>query len=223
MSKQFKPEDVDSFMKRFVLLIVVLIIILLSPLAFYAWYLDNRMQNFQDTLRFRPTDEMTASEMVTVKGHYNISNPVSGQLVYVPAYSHVYHNSGDPHLVTITLSIRNTSIDSPIIVNSVRYFDTAGKVVKSFFADPLSIPALGTKEILVEREDTSGGSGANFLVEWVANQTVSQPVIEAVMIDTSSQQGISFARGGTIIGELIPEQATSAETPISTESENESE
>jgi hypothetical protein len=84
----------------------------------------------------------------------------------------------------------------------VRYFDTRGKEVKSYLDKPVRLPALGTTEVLIERDDSTGGSGANFLVEWYANQPVTEPIIEAVMIDTKSQQGISFARRGSVISEV---------------------
>jgi hypothetical protein len=132
------------------------------------------------------------------------ANPVEGQVVYVPAYSHIYHGEGKPYPLAITLSVRNTSITDEIVVKSVRYFNTKGKEVKSYLTKPVRLPALGTTEVLVTRNDTSGGSGANFLVEWYANKPVTEPIIEAVMIDTDSQQGISFARRGSVISEVVP-------------------
>ena len=44
-----------------------------------------------------------------------------------------------------------------------------------------------------------GGSGANFIVEWVAKSKVNNPVIEAVMAGIEGQTGISFARLGVAI------------------------
>lgn len=77
--------------------------------------------------------------------------------------------------------------------------------MKSYLKKPLRLSALATTGFLAEREDTSGGSGADFLVEWVASQAVSEPIVEAVMIDAHSQQGISFVWSGKVIRELAPE------------------
>ena len=44
-----------------------------------------------------------------------------------------------------------------------------------------------------------GGLGANFIVEWVAQTEVSEPVIEAIMIGSSFQQGISWISPGKVI------------------------
>jgi hypothetical protein len=126
---------------------------------------------------------------------------VMGQTVYVPAYSHVYYGKGEEYLLAITLSIRNTSLTDTISVKSVRYYDSKGKLVKEFSPKSLQIAPMATSEFFVEERDTSGGSGANFIVEWDAVKTVSAPVIEVVMISTAFQQGISFISPGRVIAE----------------------
>ena len=37
------------------------------------------------------------------------------------------------------------------------------------------------------------------LVEWVAETEVYEPIVEALMVSTSSQQGISFVSQGRVI------------------------
>ncbi|HCO24473.1 MAG TPA: hypothetical protein DIT97_16100 [Gimesia maris] len=145
---------------------------------------------------------------MTGSAQHQTVNPVQGQIVYVPAYSHVYHGKGKPHLLTITLSIRNTSVDDEIVLKSVKYHGTRGTLVRSYLDKAVRIPPIGTTEVIIEREDASGGSGANFLVEWFANQPVTAPIIEAVMIDTKPQQSISFARRGVVIKETVPRDTT---------------
>jgi hypothetical protein len=100
------------------------------------------------------------------------------------------------------LSVRNTSVDKPITVSSVQYYDTNGTLIRSFLARPLELKPLATAEFLVERNDAKGGSGANFLVDWVSKEIVSEPIIESVMIDTSAQQGVSFTCGGVVVKDL---------------------
>ena len=80
---------------------------------------------------------------------------LSGQTLYLPVYSHVYH--GDPGkegkpaqtLVSTHVSIRNTDPQTPIRLVSARYYDTQGKLVRSYLAAPVTIPPLGTHEIFV--------------------------------------------------------------------------
>ncbi|MDX2239356.1 MAG: DUF3124 domain-containing protein [Leptolyngbyaceae cyanobacterium bins.302] len=125
-----------------------------------------------------------------------------GQVVYVPAYSHIYHGNGIEQLLTITLSIRNTSLTAPIFLRSIRYYDSSGTQVKQYTQEGLRLAPLATTEFLIPQQDASGGSGANFIVEWVTDQPATDPIIEAVMISTSSQQGIAFTASGQVIQEL---------------------
>jgi hypothetical protein len=125
---------------------------------------------------------------------------VTGQTVYVPVYSHIYFNSRSQKInLAATLSLRNTDIDRPIIITSVNYYNTDGELIRSYLEQPIELAALASTDFVVEREDTSGGSGANFIVEWVAQTQVSEPIIEAVMINTMGNQGISFVSAGKVI------------------------
>lgn len=131
--------------------------------------------------------------------------PTAGQTIYVPAYSHV-HTSSDarPFDLAVTLSVRNTDRDRPIVLTAVRYHDQDGKLVRDPLPRPLRIAPLAAMEFFVEERDTSGGSSASFLVEWVAVDPVSPPVVEAVMIGTASTQGISFTCPGRVVSERTP-------------------
>ncbi|SOB59404.1 conserved exported protein of unknown function [Pseudodesulfovibrio profundus] len=126
----------------------------------------------------------------------------SGQKVYVPVYSHIYQGPKNrPYYLSAMLSIRNVDAVNTIVVSSVKYLDDDGKIIKSFFDQPISIPPMATKEVFIPERDTSGGSGANFIVIWEADKQVSVPIIQAVMIGTASTQGISFVCDGVAIEE----------------------
>ena len=58
---------------------------------------------------------------------------------------------------------------------------------------------MASTDFVVAEDDMSGGVGANFIVEWSAGIEVTVPVVEAVMISTASQQGISFVSQGRVI------------------------
>jgi len=123
-----------------------------------------------------------------------------GQTIYVPVYSHIYYeNQKEVLYLSATLSIRNTDLSNPIIITSVRYYNTEGKLIKQYLERPVELSPLASMDFIVERTDTSGGSGANFIVEWIAEKDVSKPVVEAVMISAASNQGISFVSPGRII------------------------
>jgi len=208
MTEKMTIEDFDKFLRQLKILIRGVLGLIVVPLIIYAVYLDRRLDHFQATLQHSPPEELEANELTREDFTHFEVNPVVGQRVYVPAYSHVYHGDGKPYLLTVTLSIRNTSLDREIVVKSVKYFDTKGKAVKSYLDKPVRLPALGTTEIVVKRDDSMGGSGANFLVDWYSENPVTEPIIETVMIDTSSQQGISFVRRGSVISEFFPAPAS---------------
>jgi hypothetical protein len=91
----------------------------------------------------------------------SIGKTVSVHTVYLPVYSHIYFGDGKPYLLTTTLAIRNADLARSIIIKSVKYYDTNGKLVRSYLADPLELDALVSREILVEEHDTAGDQGRN--------------------------------------------------------------
>jgi Protein of unknown function (DUF3124) len=128
-----------------------------------------------------------------------------GQLVYVPAYSHIYSgNREQPFLLTVTLSIRNIDPKNQIKIISIDYYETQGKLLKKYIDKPIVLNPLATSRYIVPQKDKSGGSGANFLVEWQSDKNVNPPIIESIMISTQMQRGISFTSRGQEI--LIPKQ-----------------
>ena len=126
-----------------------------------------------------------------------------GQTIYAPCYSHIYHGiKTRPIDLTITLSVRNTDPKQAVTIASVDYHDTSGKLIRRYLEKPVRLEPLMTAEYIVDQTDTSGGSGANFMVRWSSDVPVNPLFVEAVMIGTSSQQGISFtSQGRTVAGE----------------------
>ena len=143
------------------------------------------------------TTDRTSLQEVTVDENFPIA---MGQSIYVPIYSYIYYESKDDVFnLAATLSIRNTDINHSIIIKTVNYYDSTGKLVKDYLANPIRLNPLASTEFVIRRTDTSGGAGANFIVEWIADQTVSEPIVEAVMISAISTQGISFTSQGKVI------------------------
>lgn len=115
------------------------------------------------------------------------------QLYYVPVYSHIYFRDTVSAVnLAVTLSIRNTDPQHGLTLSRVDYYDTRGRPIRAYLASPRQLAPLETAEYVVPRDDTSGGSGANFLVELAADTTVTDPVVEAVMIGFSGNVGTSF-------------------------------
>ncbi|UCG93434.1 MAG: DUF3124 domain-containing protein [candidate division WOR-3 bacterium] len=136
---------------------------------------------------------------VQAKSELKLSN---GQTVYVPVYSQIFTGDRDRLLyLSLTLSIRNTDPDFPITVVAVNYYDSNGKLVIKFVEKPILLDALASTYYTIKESDKRGGAGPNFIVTWKAERKVTAPVIEAVMISTRGQQGISFTSSGRVIKE----------------------
>jgi hypothetical protein len=125
-----------------------------------------------------------------------------GQRVYVPAYSHIYSGNRElPFLLTVTLSIRNIDPAHPIKITLVDYYETQGKLLKKYIDKPLTLKPFESERYIIAEKDKSGGSGANFIVEWHSDKLVNPPIIESVMIGARSNQGVSFTSRGR---EILP-------------------
>ena len=65
---------------------------------------------------------------------------------------------------------------------------------------PRTLAPLATVEFIVERDNVEGGSGANFIVEWMAREKdINPPLIEAVMVGIGQTQSFSFVRTGQVL------------------------
>ncbi len=116
--------------------------------------------------------------------------------VYVPIYSDIYAESKlSSVLLTATLSIRNTSLTENTYISSIDYYDTSGKLVRSYLDRTLLLKPMQSIDYVIDRSDSSGGSGANFIVTWGADKD-TKPIFQAVMITTQGQHGLSFVVDG---------------------------
>ena len=123
-----------------------------------------------------------------------------GQTIYVPVYSHIYIGDREkPFLLTVTLSIRNIDQRHQIRITSVDYYETQGKLLKKHLDKPVTLNPLESIRYVIPERDKTGGSGANFIVEWKSDEFVNSPIVEAIMIGAQSQQGVSFSSRGKAI------------------------
>lgn len=112
---------------------------------------------------------------------------------YVPVYSHIYTESRDRVLnLAETLSVRNVDDSKPIVITSVKYQSGTGKMVREYVPKPVILEPMATADFVVQLDDTSGGSGASFVVDWSGDKTTHAPLIEAVMVSTGSGRNLSF-------------------------------
>jgi hypothetical protein len=141
----------------------------------------------------------------TIEKNRPVNEPeyVSGETIYVPIYSSIFHlNAFRTYDLTATLNIHNIDLENSIEVTKINYHNTNGDLIKAYVEGRLILKPLQTVHIVIHEDDKSGGTGANFIVEWMSESNVSSPIVEAVMISLSGQQGISFTTTGKVIKTL---------------------
>ncbi|HLN55560.1 MAG TPA: DUF3124 domain-containing protein [Bacteroidales bacterium] len=123
-----------------------------------------------------------------------------GQLVYLPVYSNI------PYLIdtgmfdmSAFVAIHNTDLTLPVTLTQVLYFDQDGKLVDNYLKEgKMQIAPLATKNFYIPYEDKSG-TGANFLIEWVADTLVNEPLIESVTLCLKPNNTLSIMSQGKVI------------------------
>lgn len=120
--------------------------------------------------------------------------------IYIPIYSDIYSETKDVRFnLTATLSIRNTNLTDSIFIEDIDYYDSYGKKVRQYLDRVLLLQPMQSIEYVIAENDTAGGTGANFIVNWGSNSNAVRPLFQGVMISTHGQQGISFLTEGVSI------------------------
>lgn len=140
------------------------------------------------------TDELTSLE---------VSEPILkseteySDIIYVPIYSDIYIDANNQSsLLAATLSIRNTSFTDSLFITSIEYFNTDGNMVRSYIENQISLKPMATVNYVVEREDDTGGAGANFVVMLSSKSKNFKPIIQAIMIGQNGNKGFAFSTDG---------------------------
>lgn len=147
----------------------------------------------------RSAKETIEEQSVAVnKATGNEARLVEGE-VYVPIYSNIYNKTkNEKILLTVTLSIRNTSKHDTLFLQNVDYYDTQGALVKQYLEHPIYLRPLESIDYVIEEQDNTGGSGANFIIDWYASKPI-KPIFQAVMIGGLAQQAFTFTTDGVSV------------------------
>lgn len=132
----------------------------------------------------------------------NASKKVKGQVLYLPVYSNVpYTNKETKFDLSAFVAIHNTDFSQSIKITKVLYFHNDGHLVANYLKKDTLLKPLATTNFYVPVSDQSG-TGANFIVEWVSDSLVNEPLIESVVTGFNNGQGISFLSTGKVIREM---------------------
>lgn len=122
--------------------------------------------------------------------------------VYVSVYSSLYLGLEADHLMVnlaATVSVRNVSLERPMILTHARYYDSGGKPVRDYVQSPAELGPMASVEYVIKRDDLTGGPGANFVIEWAGPPDMDDPIVEAVMIGQSGHAGFAFTSVGKTV------------------------
>lgn len=118
-------------------------------------------------------------------------------VIYVPIYSDIYIDAQtQKNLLAATLSIRNTNFKDSLYLFKIDYYNTEGSLVRKYIDRPISLPPMATLNYVVEKEDDTGGAGANFIIELSANSVDVKPLIQAIMVESSGNKAFAFSTDG---------------------------
>lgn len=146
----------------------------------------NLNKSGEDELKSLEVEEVLDKELINFR-----------DLIYIPIYSDIYIDSNNrEHLLTATLSIRNTSFNDTLYISKIDYYNTEGTLVKNYIDKTISLNPMGSVNYVIEKEDTSGGSGANFIVELSAKNANIKPLIQAIMVGQFNNKSFSFSTDG---------------------------
>ena len=127
---------------------------------------------------------------------------VRGQLLYVPVYSEVpYGDKAFTLNLTATLSVRNPDLKNPVSLKRVDYYGASGELVRSYLRQTASLKPMASTEFIVRESDRSGGISASFLVEWESDMPITPPFVEAIMVNSTYNQGIAFNSTSRVLSE----------------------
>lgn len=127
---------------------------------------------------------------------------LKGQLLYLPVYSNIpYQIDTVMFDMSAFVAIHNTDLSSELLLTKVLYFNQDGKLVDDFLKNGnIRIEPLATKDFYIPYEDKSG-TGANFLIEWISDSTVNEPLVEAVTLCLKPNNTLAILSHGKIISE----------------------
>lgn len=126
---------------------------------------------------------------------------VKGQTIYIPSYSNII---SELYRVVLrgNLIIHNTDPNKSISIVKIDHYDTNGNLVEKYLSQPMELGPLAATRLTIKKlEQGDEGAGANFMVQWRAQDVVTEPIIESIMVGSLGTQGHSFSSQGRVIHE----------------------
>jgi hypothetical protein len=125
-------------------------------------------------------------------------------IIYVPVYKLFYQSYGstrDAYTLTSTACLHNTDPKRAIVIHTIDYYDSSGKLTNKLIDDPLTIKPWTSREITLPHSSQPEDFGANLIVRWKSDQPVNHPLVEILMVGQVLNRGVSFLTRGQDIKE----------------------
>ena len=124
-----------------------------------------------------------------------------GQTLYVPCYTS-FMSGSHAFEAKPTIFIHNTDQNNPINMVRIDFYDTNGKLVEKYLQQPKKLNAnaatrINVKELLKGEE----GSGAHFIIQWLAENKVVEPLVQTWFVGVVGTRGYSYTAPARIIQE----------------------
>jgi hypothetical protein len=124
--------------------------------------------------------------------------------IYVPVYKSFYQSYGstrDAYGLTSTACLHNTDPKRAIVVNTIDYYTSDGKLLNKLIDEPITIKPWTSREITLQYSTQPEDFGANLIVRWKSDQPVNPPLVEVLMVGQVLNRGVSFLTRGFEIKE----------------------
>jgi hypothetical protein len=158
----------------------------------------NKKEEYQKDLK---SHKKFDNSTFLIKENYN-AKMVKGQVLYLPIYSNVpYFEDNKEYSMSGFVAIHNTDFNSNLKITKVLFFDNDGLLVSNYLEKDTTLLPLAAIDFFVPYADKSG-TGANFIIEWVADTLITEPLVESVMLSLIHGQGVSFTSTGKILREI---------------------
>ena len=121
--------------------------------------------------------------------------------VYLPLYSSVVVGGGATVVhMGANVTIRNASVEAPVVITGARYFDRNGELVSQLAPASFTLKPMATIEIFIPITEASvgikGGRGGSILLDWASEVSVPEPMIEALVLGSVGNGSYSFTVQG---------------------------
>lgn len=125
-----------------------------------------------------------------------------GQILYLPIYSSFPDFKDSSKFdMSAFLAFHNTDFKRSLTISRVQYFNSKGQLVHDFLNDRhIKINPLETVDYYIPYRDQSG-TGANFLIEWMSDSLVNEPLVESITYSLKNQQTAAVLSHGKVLNE----------------------